>query len=153
TAIFSVVNSVLLRKLPFNNADELIWITSNRTDRSDAPFTIPDFLDYGNQNQSLDQFAAFTTVGLSLTGVEKTERLQGTRVSANLFQMLGVNAARGHTFTADNDEPANRHVVVVTDECWQRRFGGDPDLVGRTLILNSESYEVIGVLPRGFELP
>ena len=110
TAIFSVVNSVLLRQLPFNKPDELVWITSNRTDRSDAPFTIPDFLDYRDQNQSLDQIAAFTTIGLSLSGAETTERLQGTRVSANLFQMLGVNAAHGRAFTSSDDEPGNRHV-------------------------------------------
>jgi len=152
-AIFSVVNSVLLRPLPFNRPDELVWITSNRTDRSDAPFTIPDFLDYRDQNQSLDQIAAFTTIGLSLSGTETTERLQGTRVSANLFQMLGVNAAHGRAFNSADDEPGNRHVVVVTHECWQRRFGGDPGLIGRTLNLNSEGYEVVSVLPGGFEFP
>ena len=153
TAIFSVVNSVLLRQLPYNKPDDLVWITSNRTDRTDAPFTIPDFLDYRDQNQSLDQIAAFTTIGLSFSGAEATERLQGTRVSANLFQMLGINATYGRTFALTDDEPGNRHVVVVTHECWQRRFGGDPELIGRTLTLNSEAYEVVGVLPRGYELP
>jgi predicted permease len=153
TAIFSVVNSVLLRQLPFPEPDRLVRITSNRIDRSDAPFTIPDFLDYRDQNQSLDQIAAFTTIGLSLSGTETTERLQGARVSANLFQMLGVNAAPGRVFAAADDKPGNRHVVVVTYECWRRRFAGDPALPGRTLNLNSEGYEVVGILPRGFELP
>ena len=153
TAIFSVVHSVLLRQLPFNRPDELVWITSNRTDRSDAPFTIPDFLDYRDQNQSLEQIAAFTPVGLSLAGIEKIERLQAARVSANLFQMLGVNAARGRALTAADDEPGNRHVVVVTHECWQRRFASDPGLVGKTLNLNGEGFEVVGILPPGFELP
>src|SRR6185436_60785 len=133
TAIFSVVHSVLLRELPFKRPSELVWITSNRTDRSDAPFTIPDFLDYRDQNQSLEQIAAFTPVGLSLSGMERTERLQGARVSANLFQMLGVNAARGRVLTTADDGPGNRHVVVVTHEGWQRRFGRDPELIGRTL--------------------
>ncbi len=153
TAIFSVVNAVLLRQLPFNRPDELVRITSNRTDRSDAPFTIPDFLDYRDQNQSLDQIAAYTTIGLSLSGAETTERLQGTRVSANLFQMLGVNAAHGRAFVSSDDEPGNRHVVIVTHECWQRRFGSDPSLIGRTINLNTEGYEVIGVLPQDYELP
>ena len=153
TAIFSVVHSVLLRELPFDRPNELVWITSNRTDRSDAPFTIPDFLDYRDQNQSLEQIAAFTPVGLSLAGVERTERLQGARVSANLFQTLGVNAARGRVLSTADDEPRNRHVVVVTHESWQRRFGGDPELISRTLNLNSEGYEVVGILPPGVELP
>ena len=153
TAIFSVVNAVLLRNLPFNKPDELVWITSNRKDRGDAPFALPDFIDYRDQNQTLNQIGAFTTIGLSLTGVEKTERLQGARVSANLFQLLGVNAVRGRAFTAADDEPANRHVVLITYDCWQRRFRSDPQLVGTTLTLNSEGYQVVGVLPPGFELP
>src|ERR1700754_5200226 len=76
TAIFNVVNSVLLRPLPFQNPAELMTVSSRRTDRNDAPFTLPDFLDYRDQNRSLDQIAAFTNVGLSLSGSETTERLQ-----------------------------------------------------------------------------
>jgi hypothetical protein len=97
TAIFSVVNSVLLRELPFKNPDQLTSVSSRRTDREDAPFTIPDFIDYRDQNQTLEQIAAYANIGLSMSGVEKTERLQGLRVSGNLFQLLGINAASGRT--------------------------------------------------------
>src|ERR1043166_5438961 len=92
TAIFSVVNSVLLQPLPFQNPAELMTVSSRRTDRNDAPFTLPDFLDYRDQNRSLDQIAAFTNVGLSLSRPESTERLQAIRVSSNIFQLLGIDA-------------------------------------------------------------
>ena len=153
TAIFSVVNAVLLRELPFKNPDEVMWVWSSRTDREKAPFTMPDFLDYRDQNQTLDQIAAFCNFGLNLTGSEKTERLQAMRVSANLFDLLGVDAAAGRLFVAEDDEPARRQVVVVSYESWQKRFGGDHQVVGKVLNLNGESYTVVGVLPPSFTLP
>jgi len=153
TAIFSVVNAVLLRELPYKHPEQLMSVSSRRTDRADAPFTIPDFLDYRDQNQSLDQIAAYTQIGLSLTGVEQTQRLQGLRVSANLFQLLGVEAGLGRTLLAEEDDPARRNVVVLTHECFAQRFGSDPQLIGRSLTLNGEGYQVVGVLPPSFTLP
>ena len=153
TAIFSVVNAVLLRELPLKNPDEVMWVWSTRTDRDKAPFTLPDFLDYRDQNQTLDQIAAFSNVGLNLAGNEKTERLQAMRVSANLFELLGVDAGAGRLFVPEDDEPARKQVAVVSYESWQKRFGGDPQIVGRVLNLNGESYTVIGVLPSRFNLP
>lgn len=153
TAIFSVVNSVLLRPLPFKDPDQLVWIWSRRPDNNKAPFSLPDFLDHRDQNQTLDQIAAFGNIGLSLSGVERTDRLQAQRVSANLFQLLGVEPQHGRLMLASDDEPGQRHVVVLTDECWQRRFGGDSQIVGTSLILNGESYQVIGITPRDFSLP
>jgi len=153
TAIFSVVNSVLLRPLPFKDPDRLVWIWSRRPDNNKAPFSLPDFLDHRNQNQTLDQVAAFGNIGLSLSGVERTDRLQAVRVSANLFQLLGVGAAHGRLMLPADDEPGQRHVVVLTYECWQRRFGGDPQIVTKSLTLNGESYQVIGITPTDFSMP
>lgn len=153
TAIFSVVNSVLLRPLPFKDPDQLVWIWSRRPNTNKAPFSLPDFIDHRDQNQSLDQIAAFANTGLSLSGVERTDQLQGQRVSANLFQLLGVEPAHGRLMQASDDEPGQRHVVVLTHECWQRRFGGDPQIVGKSVNLNGEGYEVIGIAPRDFSLP
>ncbi|HEX6733076.1 MAG TPA: ABC transporter permease, partial [Pyrinomonadaceae bacterium] len=153
TAIFSVVNSLLLRELPFRNPDQLMSVSSRRTDREDAPFTIPDFIDYRDQNQTLEQIAAFANIGVSLSGGEKTERLQGVRVSGNLFQLLGVDAGAGRTLFSEDDEPGRRHVVVLTHECWRARFGSDPQLIGKTLNLNGEGYVAVGILPPDFNLP
>jgi putative ABC transport system permease protein len=153
TAIFSVVNSVLFLPLPFKNPDQLVWVTSRRPDNNRAPFSLPDFLDYRDQNQTLVEIAAFSNIGLSLSGGERTDRLQGMRVSANLFQLLGVDASRGRLMLPQDDEPSQRHVVVLTFDCWRRRFGGEPQIVGKTLNLNEESYQVIGVLPQTFSMP
>jgi len=153
TAIFSVVNAVLLRQLPFKNPDQVMWVWSSRTDRDNAPFSLSDFLDYRDQNQTLELISAFSNIGLSLSGSERTERLQGLRVSANLFQLLGVDASAGRTLLPDDDEPGRRHVVVLTYECWQRRFGGDPQMIGKILTLNGEGYQLVGILPRRFDLP
>src|SRR4030095_7042297 len=130
---------VLLRQLPFRDPEQLMAISSRRTDRDQAPFTIPDFLDYRDQNRSLEQVAAFVNVGLSLSGSEKTEQLVGLRVSANLFQLLGVEASLGRTLIPEDDEPSRRHVVVLTYDGWQRRFGGNAQLIGQGLNLNEQA--------------
>ena len=153
TAIFSVVNAVLLRPLPFKDPEQLMSVSSSRTDRNDAPFTMADFIDYRDQNRTLEQISAYGNIGLSLVSNERTEQLQGLRVSANLFQLLGVNASAGRTLLPEDDDPARRHVAVLTHECWQRRFGGDPQLIGKTLTLNGESYEAVGILPPTYVLP
>ena len=153
TALFSVVNAVLLRELPLKRPDEVMQVWSTRTDRDKAPFTVPDFLDYRDQNQTLDHIAAFCNVGLNLTGNEKTERLQAMRVSANLFELLGVDAGVGRLLVSEDDDPARQNVAVLSYESWQKRFGGDPNVVGRELNLNGESHTVVGVLPSRFSLP
>lgn len=153
TAVFSVVNAVLLRPLPFKNPDELVWVWSRRPDNNKAPFTLPDFLDYRDQNQTLQDIAAFSNSGLSLSGTDRTVRLQGVRVSANLFQLLGIDARRGRLLLPPDDQPDQRHVAVLAYECWQRRFAGEAQIIGKSLNLNGEGYQVIGVLPRNFSLP
>lgn len=151
-AVFSVVNSVLVRPLAFRDPDQLIWVWSRRTDSNRAPFTLPDFLDFQMQNQSVE-IAAFGNIGFSMSGAERTERVQGSRVSANLFQLLGVLPKVGRLMIPEDDRAEQRHVVVLTYECWQRRFAGDPRIVGKPLILNGESYDVIGILREDFLLP
>ncbi len=153
TAIFSVVNAVLLRELPFKDPEQVVWVWSSRIDRDKGPFTLPDFLDYRDQNQTLEQIAAFTSTGFNLTGTERAERLQGLRVSANLFALLGVEASAGRLLVAEDDEPARRHVAVLTYESWQKRFGGNSQTVGQVVTLNGESYTVVGVLAPRFTLP
>ena len=153
TAVFSVVNSVLLRPLPFKNPDELVFVWSRRPDNNKAPFNLPDFVDYRDQNQTLVDIAAFSNLGVSLAGAEKTERLQAMRVSASLFQVLGVNASYGRLFISEDDKPDQRHVVVLSHKCWQQRFAGETHIIGKTLNLNGEGYEVVGILPASYSLP
>jgi predicted permease len=153
TALFSVVNAVLLRQLPFAYADRTVWITSVRPDRSDAPFSLPDFVDYRDHTYSLDSISAVGSWSGNLTGRGDAERLNGMRVSANLFETLGVNAAVGRTLEPEDDDPGAPRVVVMTYGLWQRRFGGDISLVGQPLELNGASYLLVGVLPPSFSFP
>ena len=153
TAIFSLVNAVLLRELPYRGADRLVWVWATRTDRDKAFYSIPNFLDTRDRNQSFEQLAAFANWGANLTGNGEPERLQGVRLSANAFEMLGVEAAAGRTLIAADDDPGNARVVMLSYGLWQRRFGGNPSVIGQTLVLNGDPYEVVGVLPQHFTIP
>jgi putative ABC transport system permease protein len=155
TAIFTVVNAVLLRPLPYANADELVGIYLSQggdAEESRFPYEAPSYLNLKNNNTVFTDVAALSNKGwpANLTEAGEPERLQGFQVSASLFPVLGVNAELGRTFAAEEDRPGTNRVVVLSHELWQRRFGGDRAILGRALILNDDSYTVIGVLPPDF---
>jgi predicted permease len=154
SAIFSVVNAVLLRPLPFKNPEQLVMLWENATHLG-FPKNTPspaNFLDWQSQASSFTRMAAMVERSFNLTGVGEPERLDGRRVSANLFELLGVRALLGRTFVPDDDRPGT-HVVLLSYSLWQRRFGSDPSVIGRALTLNGESYTVIGIMPRFVQLP
>lgn len=153
TAIFSMVNAILLRQLAFKNPEQLVWIWSTRTDRDKAFFSIPDFVDYQEQSKSLEQMVAFANWGANLTGAGDPERLTGIRVTANVFKMLGVEAAVGRSLLPEDGTPESQHAVVISYGLWQRHFGQDRGTVGKTILLNGDSYTVVGVLPQNFVFP
>src|SRR5213595_1496147 len=154
SAIFSVVNAVLLRPLPFKHPEQLVMVWENAAHLG-FPKNTPspaNFLDWQKQAQSFTGMAAMAERSFNLTGVGEPERLEGRRVSANLFELLGVPALLGRTFVPDDDKPGT-HVVLLSYSIWQRRFGSDPAVIGRALTLNGESYTVVGVMPRLVQLP
>lgn len=153
TAIFTMVNGILLRQLNFRNPKELVWIWSTRTDRDKAFFSIPDLLDYQEQNQSLQEMAAFGNWGVNLAEGSNPERLNGVRVTPNAFQMLGVQAALGCCLEPDDGKPESQKSVVLSYALWQKRFAADRDIVGKSILLNGESYTVVGALPATFIFP
>jgi ABC-type antimicrobial peptide transport system permease subunit len=114
---------------------------------------LPDFLDYRHQVSSLDSLSAVGNWSGNLTGRGDTEQLNGVRVSANLFETLGVNAVLGRTLEPEDDEPGSSRVVVLSYGLWQRRFGGDSTLIGKQLELNGVSYTLVGILPPNFFFP
>jgi putative ABC transport system permease protein len=155
TAIFSVVNAVLLQPLPYANAHELAGISLSSgggSEESRIPFPPAAYLNLKNHNTVFTDIAALSNKGwpANLTDSGEPERLQGFQVSANLFPLLGVNAELGRTFAAEEDRPGANHVVVLSHQLWQRRFGGDRQVIGRALTLNSDTYTVVGVLPPDF---
>jgi putative ABC transport system permease protein len=153
TAIFSLVNAVLLRQLSYKNPDQLVWIWSNRTDRDKSVFSLPDFMDYRDQNRTLEQISGFATWSANLVNVGEPERVFGVRSSANIFQTLGVDAVIGRTLLNEDDNPSSPRVVVLSHGFWNRRFGMRSDVLGNQLNLNDENYTVVGVLPPGFSFP
>jgi predicted permease len=154
TAIFSVVNKVLLQPLPFKNPNELVIIWENATHLG-FPKNTPspaNFIDWRDQSTLFTGMAAMGPKDFNLTGVGEPERLDGRRVSANLFDLLGVQPRLGRRFLPEEDKPGTR-VVILSYGLWQRRFGSDPKIVGQPVNLNGESYSVVGVMPPGIELP
>ena len=153
TAIFSVVHGVLLRQLPYRDAERLWWIWSDQPGRDRAPFNVPDFIDHRDSTQTLSGFAGFFASSANLTDETTAERIQGVRATGNLFDVLGAEARLGRLLQPGDEEPGADHVVVLAEPFWNRRFGGDPSIVGRSIRLNGEVYTVVGVIASGFALP
>ena len=145
TAVFSVVNAVLIRALPFASPDRLFWIASVRADNANAPFSLPEFMDYRAQTRTVSGLAAYANWSASLAGDDRTERLQGARMSANAFDVLGVAPSVGRLLTDSDDRPDAPGVVVLSYRLWQRRYGGRADVVGQAVRINTESFTVVGV--------
>jgi putative ABC transport system permease protein len=156
TAIFSLVNAVLVQPLPFKDPDRLVWMWGNIRQGSNRASVSPlDFLDFRQQNTTFEQFAASGTLPTHaiLTGNGEPERLQSATVTGNYFQALGVNPKLGSGFVLENEKVASDHVTILSFGLWQRRFGGDPGIVGKNIVLNGESYLVLGVMAQDFNFP
>jgi predicted permease len=151
-AVFSAVNAVLLRALPFHDPQRLVWVTSVRADNPAAPFSLPEFMDYRSRTRTLSGLAAYAYWRANFKGSDRNEGLQGARVSANIFDVLGVTPAAGRLLNDSDDRPEAPKVVVLSYQLWQRRFSGASGMVGSSLQLNGQSYQVAGVLPRHFPL-
>ena len=136
SAIFSVVNGVLLKPLHYRNPQQLVWIWSTRKDVSRAFFSIPNFVDTRAQTQTIDKLIAFATWGINFTGPETTERLQGIRMAADAFETLGVRPVAGRIFQAYDDKAGSERVVMINQGLWQRKFGGNPNIIGQTALVD-----------------
>jgi putative ABC transport system permease protein len=152
TTVFSVADAVLFRPLPFRDAEKLIWITSVRPQRTDGPFTLPEFMDYSERARTVD-IAAFTSWSAAMATPAVARRLQGMRISANAFEVLGARPSAGRLLRADDDRPNAPRVVVLSHGFWMDQFGGDARVVGQAIRLNDQQHEIVGVLPRHFPMP
>ncbi|MEN3334746.1 MAG: hypothetical protein V7641_4111, partial [Blastocatellia bacterium] len=151
TAIFSLVNTVLLRPFPVARPNELYALSATGKNDAILAFSYPDFVDYRDRNDVLAGIFATRIAPMSLSRNSNNERVWGYLVSGNYFEVLGVNAAQGRTFTADEDRARlAAPVAVLSYACWQRRFGADPAVVGQDVLINGHSFKVIGITPEGF---
>jgi putative ABC transport system permease protein len=170
TAIFTVVNAVLLRPLPYPDPDRIvhfIWSWRDAEGQKIEGISIPEFVAWRDQAQALQDFSLFDmegafsgggreyyllAPGINLTGGDRPERLTSIHVSANYFRLFGAPMEIGRAFTAQEDIPHGPRVVVISDGFWRRRFGADRNLLGKTILLGGEPHVVIGVLAPGFDI-
>ncbi len=147
TAIFSVVNAVLLRPLPYQNADRLVTILHNW----DSPVAPANYLDWRAQNHVFEDMGIAENWTPNLSGNTQAESVDALQVSTNLFPMLGVKPSLGRFFLAEEEQSGKEHAVILSYRLWQRRFGADPGIVGQSITLQGEPYTVVGVMPAGFQ--
>jgi putative ABC transport system permease protein len=153
SAIFSVVNAVLLRPLPYHESDRLIFLNEMSPVLDEMSISYPNFLDWRVQNQTFEKMGVYNRASYNLTGAGEAERIVTAQMSADLFSVLRVNPLHGRVFTNDEDKPGGTPVVVLSYGLWQRRFGGQTSILNQAITLNSKSYTVIGVMPESYAYP
>jgi putative ABC transport system permease protein len=155
TAIFSLVNAVVLRPLPYTDPDRLVWAWGSFPGGNRASVSPADYLDFRNQNKTFEHLAATMsfTAPVNLTGGGEPERLLASVVTGNYFQTLGVTPEIGRGFSLDNEKPGSDQVTVLSHELWQKRFAGNPGIINQRIVLDGKSFEVIGVMPKDVTFP
>lgn len=152
TAIFSLVNTVLLQRLPVERPEEIVSVAVRGKNDSMQAFSHPNYVDFRDRNQALSGLLIYRFAPLSMSRSGNNERIWGYEVSGNYFDVLGVKAIQGRTFSPEEDQTKLTHpVIVVSYDSWKRRFGKDPNLVGKELLLNNHPFKVIGIAPEGFK--
>jgi putative ABC transport system permease protein len=155
TAIFSVIHAVLLKPLPYPDAERLtwVWLDNRREGIREDITSYPNFEDWRGQNKVFEAMAGVRDGRFNLTGVGEPEELKGASVSANFFALVGVNPARGRGFAPEEEQEGRDGVVVLSHGLWRRRFGASESIVGQKISLSGRSFDVVGVMPPGFEFP
>jgi putative ABC transport system permease protein len=153
TAIFSVVNAVLLRALPYHKPDQLVVLTTISGGGDRDGLSIPETADFRAQMSSLEDLTFFQTQSVNVTGGERPDRVRGAFVSANFFPVFSLNTIIGRPFAAGEDREGGARLAVINEKMWRERLNGDPNLNAKTLILNGDPYTVIGVVPESFKNP
>ena len=153
TTIFSIVNAVLLRALPFRDPQHLVSVYKPAAANGLPGIAGYQYLSWHDQQHNFEDLAAFTDDSFNLTGLGEPERISCAEVSASLFTTLGVQPIRGRGFLAEEDNPGTNNVAIVSEAFWQRRFGRDESILSKTVTLNDKPYTVVGVMPAGFRFP
>ncbi len=155
TAIFSVINGVLLSAMPYPQPEQLamVWCDNRRQGIPDDITSYPNFVDWRDRNKTFQGMAGVAGDGYKLTGVGEPEEINAASVSINFFQVVGVKPALGREFTAEEEQPGKDRIVILSNGLWQRRFAGDPGILGKTISLSGEPNVVVGVMPPGFQFP
>ena len=153
SAIFSVVNAVLLRPLPYDQADRLVFLNEKSQVLDVMSISYPNFTDWRAQNHTFEKIGVYNRGSYNLTGAGEAERIVTAQMSADIFSILRVNALHGRVFTNEEDKPGGAPVVVLSYGLWQRRFGGQTSILNQPITLNGKSYTVIGIMPQSYAYP
>jgi predicted permease len=155
TVIFSLVNAVLVRPLPYPQSDRLVMVleTDSRSTTGGSTVAAPNFFDWKGQSASFERMALYEYQGYNLAEGGKPEQVGGLRVTGGVFDLLGVTPLLGRGLLPSDDEPGAAPVVVLSHQLWRQRFGGDSSLVGKTIRVNKRPFQVVGIMPRGFAFP
>jgi predicted permease len=153
TAIFSVVNAVLIRPLPYQESERLIFLNEKSAVLDEMSISYPNFIDWRTHNQAFEKMGVYNRASYNLTGAGEAERIVTGQVSADLFSVLRVNALHGRVFTNEEDKPGGTPVVLLSYGLWQRRFGGQTSILNQAITLNGKSYTVIGIMPESYAYP
>src|SRR5580700_5913072 len=152
--IFSIVNGVLLKPLPFRDSGRVvtIWETDANRNVTRGTASAAEFLDWRDMNHVFEELSAWRALYFTITGSGEPEQVWGSQVSGNFFRMLRVSPILGRDFTAEDEQPGHEQVVILSYGLWQRHYGGDASIVGKSILVDEQPFTVIGVLPRAFSL-
>jgi predicted permease len=150
TAMFSVINAVILRPLPYAEPDRLVWMNESGSEVANRWVSYPNFLDWRARSQSFEAMSTFRGWSVTMTGVDQAVNLNARMVTADYFKVMLVSPVMGRAFTDDDDRPGANPVTVLSHPFWQSQFAGDKDIVGKTIVLDDRPYTVIGVMPQSF---
>jgi hypothetical protein len=153
TTLFSIANSILVRPLPYPGAGRINWISERSGPTQDDIGTAPDYYRLREWNRVFEAVAAFTPFTANWTGVDRPERLAAVAVSSSFFRVMGMQPAQGRYFAPEEDNSRTAHVVVLSYPFWQSRFGGNPNILGKTIDLDRQPHTIIGVMPQSFDYP
>lgn len=152
-AIFSAVNTIVLRPLPYKNPDRLVVVWGNQAKTPKVPASPADFVDWTRQTTTLEGLTAYSGQSFNLTGAGDPERIEGAVVSPNFFQLLEMQPLLGRVFNETDQQSSGNRLAVIGEGLWRRRFGGQNSIIGSRLLLNDESFQIVGVMPRDFQFP
>jgi hypothetical protein len=152
TALFSIVNGVLLNPLPYPQADQLVTLHESKPNFNTGSISYPNFLDWQKDNHTLSAMAVSRSYSYSLTGLGPAEQAQAQFVTSDFFPILGVKPAAGRTFVSADDQRGAAPVALISAGFWKRKFGAAPDAIGKTLTLDGKQFAIIGVIPQDFDL-
>src|SRR5215467_3161155 len=150
TAMFSVINAVLLNPLPYPEADRIVWMDESGPEVANRYVSYPNFVDWRARNQVFEAMSTFRGWSVNLTGTDKPENLDARTVTADYFKVMRATPVLGRDFTPEDDQPGAAAVTIISYAFWQQRFAGDPNIIGKQILLEDQPHAIIGVAPSTF---